>query len=315
MKYTLVSTAAIVTMILTTGVPQLRAQPKPIQLWPAGHPANDGDHPPQAGPDDRGITTVTSKPGILPYLPERSAASRAAVVICPGGGYARLAMEHEGTQVAEWFQARGIAAFVLKYRCGGGDNRYPVPQQDAFRALRLVRSRASEWNVDPDKIGVMGFSAGGHLASSVATLAPEGDDSADDSIDRQSARANFAVLVYPVISMLPEDGHSGSRHNLIGRDAGDELSRRMSTQLQVTKQTPPTFLLHAADDEAVPLKGVLEFAAALDEHSLPLELHVVPRGGHGFGMRKNEGRYLRDWPSLLEAWLIDRQLLTGDERP
>ncbi len=285
-------------------------QGEPILLYPTDHPANAGENP-QSDPSDWGAT-IKTKPGLLAYLPKKPAKSRAAVLICPGGGYARLAMEHEGTQVAEWFAERGIAAFVLKYRCGGGGNRYPVPQSDAKRAMQLIRSRASEWNVDPAKLGIMGFSAGGHLASSITALGDGVVDKTNDAFEKYSCRPDFSVLVYPVISMLPSDGHGGSRNNLIGSEADGELSARMSTQLQVDKNTPPTFLLHAADDGAVPVKGVLEFAGALDRHKVPFELHVFSQGGHGFGMRKTDGKYTRDWPSLLESWLVGQGLMESE---
>jgi acetyl esterase/lipase len=275
-------------------------------LYPESHPASAGENPPR-DPNNH-VIVVKTRPEIVPFLPERPAASRAAVVICPGGGYSVLAIDHEGTDVARWFAERGVAAFVLKYRCGGGDNRYPVPQSDAKRAMQLVRSRAGEWNIDPQKVGIMGFSAGGHLASSLTVLGDGVVEKSDDPLEEFTCRPDFAVLVYPVLSMLPGDSHGGSRNNLIGGDASPELSQRLSSQLQVDAQTPPTFFVHAADDRAVPLRGVLQFAAALDKQQIPFELHVLPRGGHGFGFRKTDGRYLRDWPTLLAAWLVDQGL-------
>jgi acetyl esterase/lipase len=236
------------------------------------------------------------------------AASGAAVVICPGGGYGGLAMAKEGLEVAQWMQKRGIAGFVLRYRCGGGKNQQPVPLRDAQRALRMVRSRAKEWNVDPDRIGILGFSAGGHLASTAATMFDDGDAGSNDPVARMASRPDFAVLVYPVISMAEGVTHGGSRQNLLGPDADMELVERWSTDRQVTAKTPPTFLIHASDDEAVPVKNSLLFYEALVKHGNPAELHVYEEGGHGFGMLRGD-RPADQWPELLEAWLKIRGLI------
>jgi acetyl esterase/lipase len=273
--------AALVLAARTAG-----AVEQEILLWPADHPANAGIEPLTTGMPEW-LDRVTRSPALTPFLPEKDAASGAAVVICPGGGYGGLAMAKEGMEVAQWMQNRGIAGFVLRYRCGGGKNQQPVPLLDAQRALRMVRSRAKEWNIDPERIGILGFSAGGHLASTAATMFDEGDSGSDDSVARMSSRPDFAVLVYPVISMAEGVTHVGSRVNLLGRDADEALVKRWSTDRQVTAKTPPTFLVHASDDEVVPVKNSLLFYEALIEHGNPAELHVYEAGGHGFGMLKH----------------------------
>lgn len=272
-----------------------------LLLWPADHPANAGNEPAFSGTPEW-MERITRSPAITPFIPEPDKRGGAAVVICPGGGYAGLAMEKEGLEVARWMQARGVAGVVLRYRCGGGKNQQPVPLQDAQRAIRLVRSHAAEWGVDPERVGILGFSAGGHLASTAATMFDDGDPNAADAVDKLSSRPVFAVLVYPVISMKDGVTHAGSRQNLLGRDAGDDLVERWSSDRQITDKTPPTFLVHASDDTAVPVKNSLLFYEALVAHKVPAELHVYEIGGHGFGMLRGD-RPADHWPELLEPWL------------
>ncbi len=272
-----------------------------ILLWPADHPANAGNEPAFTGTLEW-MERVTRSPAITPFLPEPDQRGGAAVVICPGGGYAGLAMEKEGLEVARWMQQHGIAGIVLRYRCGGGKNQQPVPLLDAQRAIRMVRSRAAEWGVDPERVGILGFSAGGHLASTAATMFDDGDANAEDAIERQSSRPSFAVLVYPVVSMQDHVGHGGSRNNLLGADASEELKERWSTDRQVTDQTPPTFLVHASDDAGVLVKNSLLFYEALVANKVPAELHVYEVGGHGFGMLRGD-RPADHWPEQLEPWL------------
>jgi acetyl esterase/lipase len=289
------------TLMLSAAATAVAAPVQEILLWPAEHPANQGNEPAFAGTQEW-MTRVTRSPAITPFLPEPAERSGAAVVICPGGGYAGLAMEKEGLEVAQWMRKHGIAGIVLRYRCGGGKNLQPVPLQDAQRAIRVVRSRAEEWGIDPERVGILGFSAGGHLASTAATMFDDGDPGAADSVDRQSSRPTFAVLVYPVISMDAKITHGGSRQNLLGEDASDELVEQWSTDRRVTDQTPPTFLVHASDDAAVPVKNSLLFYEALVAHKIPAELHVYEAGGHGFGMLRSE-RPADKWPEKLEPWL------------
>ena len=212
--------------VLMLVAPTTQADEQEILLWPADHPANAGNEPLTTGMPEW-LDRVTRSPAITPFLPEKDAAAGAAVVICPGGGYGGLAMAKEGMEVAQWMQKRGIAGFVLRYRCGGGKNQQPVPLEDAQRAIRMVRQRAAEWNIDPERVGILGFSAGGHLASTAATMFDDGKADAPDNIDRLSSRPAFAVLVYPVISMKEGVTHGGSRQNLLGRDADEALVKRL----------------------------------------------------------------------------------------
>jgi acetyl esterase/lipase len=203
---------------------------------------------------------------------------------------------------------RGIAGVVLRYRCGGGKNQQPIPLQDVQRAIRTVRVRAGEWGVDPQRVGILGFSAGGHLASSATTMFDDGDSKAADAVDRQSSRPDFAVLVYPVISMESGVTHNGSRNNLLGENASDELVKQWSTNRRISDKTPPTFLVHASDDKAVPVKNSLLFYEALVAHDVPAELHVYEAGGHGFGMFRGDGPADK-WPEQLEPWLKKHGIL------
>jgi acetyl esterase/lipase len=286
----------------------LAAEPeREILLWPAGHPANQGDEP-KVVDTPEWTERVTRSPGITPFLPEEGRRTGAAVVICPGGGYSGLAMEKEGLEVARWMRDRGIAGIVLRYRCGGGPNQQPVPLEDAQRAIRTVRSHAQDWGVDPRRVGILGFSAGGHLASSAATMFDAGDAQNADPIEQQSSRPDFAVLVYPVISM--EDGatHGGSRKNLLGENANEKLVDHWSTYRRVSDKTPPTFLVHASDDGGVPVKNSLLFYEALVNHHVPAELHIYEVGGHGFGMLRGD-RPADKWPEQLQPWLASHGIL------
>jgi acetyl esterase/lipase/outer membrane protein assembly factor BamB len=301
----------VFTVLALAGAARSRAadQPKEILLWPADHPANQGNEPAYAGTIEW-MDRITRSPAITPFLPEEDRRGGAAVVICPGGGYAGLAMEKEGLEVARWMQDRGIAGVVLRYRCGGGKNQQPVPLQDAQRAIRTVRASAKQWGVDPHRVGILGFSAGGHLASTAATMFDDGDANADDAVDRQSSRPDFAVLVYPVISMVGPAAHGGSRRNLLGDNASDELAAKWSSDQRVTDKTPPTFLVHASDDGGVPVKNSLLFYEALVAHKVPAELHVYEVGGHGFGMLRGD-RPADKWPEQLEPWLKAHGLLAS----
>jgi acetyl esterase/lipase len=270
-------------------------------IWPADNPANAGVQPAEVGSKDW-MERIANGPSITPFIPDADKRTGAAVVICPGGGYAHLAMDHEGLQVGKWMRDRGVAGFVLRYRCGGGKNQQPAPLQDAQRAIRLVRSKAAEWGIDANRVGVLGFSAGGHLASTVDTMFDDGDPNAADPIDKLSSRPDFAVLVYPVISMQNGITHGGSRQNLLGRDVTDTLAAQWSTDQRVTDKTPPTFLVHASDDRAVPVKNSLLFYEACIAHGVPVEMHIYEAGGHGFGMRPGD-LAANHWHEQLEPWL------------
>lgn len=245
------------------------------------------------------------KPDIAVFLPSRRNATGEAVVICPGGGYGILAYDWEGSDIARWLNSRGIAAFVLKYRLpGSASNIVPhkSPLMDAQRAMRLVRSNAAKWNLHPGKIGVMGFSAGGHLASTLSTHYDEGDPSSADPVERVSCRPDFSVLVYPVISFTEEFKHSGSRNNLLGEDADELLVKQYSNELQVTEDTPPAILIHSDDDTAVPVENSIAYYKALRANQVSSELHIYPYGGHGYSLAIGQG-HLSTWPDRVIEWI------------
>ena len=259
---------------------------------------------------DIGWLTGVSRPTLTLYVPDESKRTGAGIVICPGGGYHGLAIDHEGHVFAKWLCERGIVAGVLKYRnpAGKPEHRHPVPLNDAQRAMRIMRSRATEWKIDSDKIGVAGFSAGGHLASTTGTHVAEADATAEDPLERVSSRANFMVLIYPVITMQDGVTHDGSKKSLLGENPDEALVQSLSNELQVTADTGPTFLVNAYDDEAVLAENSILFYQALRKHKVPAEIHLYETGGHGFGMFRND-RTVDRWPELLEGWLQGRGLL------
>lgn len=263
------------------------AGPQSIALWPM-------DAPGAIGNEDK------DRPSISVWLPENSTGT--GIVVCPGGGYGHLAMEHEGREIAQWLNSLGVAAFVLDYRHRGKGYGHPAPLLDVQRAIRTVRGRGTKWNVQSGKIGVLGFSAGGHLASTAGTHFDTGNASADDAIERQSCRPDFMVLVYPVISFTTEHQHRGSRRNLLGEDPSEELVKSFSNELQVTDETPPTFLVHANDDRGVTPENSVLFYLALRKPNVPAELHIFSVGGHGFGLgKKIPGTSA--WPDTCASWL------------
>lgn len=273
-----------------------QAEPElPLRLW-------EGDAPGARGqtPDD--IPTLTA------FLPGANA-SGAAMVICPGGGYGGLA-PHEGRDYALWLSQNGVAAFVLKYRLGSHAYRHPSMLQDAARAVRLVRSRAEPWKVDPKRVGIMGSSAGGHLASTLLTHFDKGDPNAADLIERQSSRPDVGVLCYAVITMGAHT-HGGSRNNLLGENPSPELIRLLSNELQVTAQTPPCFLWHTVADPAVPVENSMEFAAALRRAGVPFDLHLYQNGGHGLGLGDAAPPFAHalPWAADLLFWLKQQKFL------
>lgn len=253
------------------------------------------------------VATVI-QPTLTVYLPSREKANGTSVVICPGGGYARLAMGHEGYDVAKRLNEMGIAAFVLKYRLPN-DQTQPdksiAPLLDAQQALRLVREQATKYNLNPERIGLMGFSAGGHLAATAGThfAKPVGVNPGPASV-----RPAFLVLVYPVISFSDSLKHTGSRENLIGMTPGADQVRLYSNELQVTAQTPPTFLVHAEDDKVVPVQNSVVFYQALHRHNVPAEMHLYPQGGHGFGMNNKTTK--DQWVERLQNWMDANGWLT-----
>ncbi len=246
------------------------------------------------------ISKVTA-PGMMAYLPANPGRVTAAVIICPGGSYARLSMTHEGYDVAKRFQEAGVAAFVLKYRLPNDScmtDKTTGPLQDAQEALYLVRKNAAAWNIDSAKIGIMGFSAGGHLASTAGT---HFQTPINPHADKISVRPDFMLLIYPVISFTDSIAHTGSKGNLLGKDPSIELVTKYSNELQVTAQTPPAFLVHAADDKSVKVANSLEFAKALMSFKIPVEMHIYPHGGHGFGLNNTTTK--EDWFAAALNWM------------
>ena len=268
--------------------------PQTMRLW-------EGPAPGALGNEDRDIPTLTT------YLPLDPARSRTAVLIAPGGSYKMLASNHEGRQVANWFNALGITAFVLKYRLGPRYH-HPVELEDAQRAMRIVRSRAKEIGYDPDRVGMMGFSAGGHLASTVGTHFDSGNPDANDPIDRASCRPDFLILAYPVISMSAPFRHEESATDLLGDNPSPELRKELSSELHVTPQTPPTFLFSTSGDTLVPAENTVAFYMALRKAAVPAEMHIFEKGPHGVGLDLGDP-VLGKWPTLLANWLRERGLL------
>ena len=246
-------------------------------------------------------TSLVTIPTLSIFLPKESKPNQTAVIIFPGGGYSHLAVDKEGTKVAEWFNTLGITAFVVKYRLPSDlimKNKNIGPLQDAQEAVRYVRENAAKYNIDPKKIGIMGFSAGGHLAS---TLATHYDDKIYDSNAKISAKPDFSLLIYPVISMQNDITHKGSQTNLLGNNPSQELIDSYSNEKKVTAQTPPTFLIHATDDTVVLPENSIDFYLALKKNGVPAEMHIYEKGGHGFGLGvKDTSKF---WTRDCQEWL------------
>jgi acetyl esterase/lipase len=272
-------------------------EPIPIAyLWEGRAPGATGDE-------------ETDRPKLQIWLPKEP--SGTGIVVCPGGGYGGLAMGHEGKDVAEWLNRNGIAAFVLDYRHRGKGYGNPAPLLDVQRAMRTARAKAKEWKVEPNRLGVLGFSAGGHLASSISTHFDKGNPHADDAIDRVSCRPDFAVLVYPVISFTTEYTHQGSKKNLLGENPDEELVKSFSNELQVTAETPPTFMMHTNEDDGVPPENSVLYYMALRKAKVPAELHIFQHGRHGLGLAPGQIG-LSKWPDLCIDWMKGRGVLGTD---
>jgi acetyl esterase/lipase len=252
------------------------SQTSPVSIPRQEFPLWTGDAPGALGKEDKDIPTLT------PYFAPPAKATGASFIICPGGGYAALA-PHEGFHYALWLNEQGITGFVLKYRLGSNGYRHPAMMHDVQRAIRYVRANAGKWNLDPDRIGVMGSSAGGHLASTALTHFDAGDPKAADPIDRVSSKPDLGILCYPVITM-GADTHNGSRQNLLGDNPDPELVELLSNEKQVTRDTPPTFIFHTYEDATVKVENAMEFAAALRRNGVPFAFHIYTKGAHGMGL-------------------------------
>jgi acetyl esterase/lipase len=261
----------------------------PLPLWPNGAPG-------ALGSDEKDTPTLTA------YRPEPGRATGAAIVICPGGGYGGLA-QHEGRDYALYLNLRGVTGFVLQYRLGSHGYRHPAMLQDAARAVRLVRARAADWQVDPHRVGIMGSSAGGHLASTLLTHFDAGDPAAADPVERESSRPDLGILCYPVITM-GTNTHAGSRNNLLGRDPAADLIKLLSSELQVTAKTPPCFIWHTWEDKGVKVENSLDFASGLQRAGVPFDLHIYQKGAHGIGLAdKPPFDNVHPWATDLVVWL------------
>nr|WP_315245749.1 alpha/beta hydrolase [uncultured Flavobacterium sp.] len=286
---------------------EISAQSKVINLWEKKIPGaiNKSDYK-EINSEDSWMQSVTN-PRLDMYPAATEKATGTAVIICPGGGYAGMAIGHEGKQIALWLNSLGITAFVLKYRLPDNSimtDKSIGPMQDGQQAIRLVRSHAKEWGIDSKKIGIMGFSAGGHLAS---TLSTHFNEKVYNSADMISSRPDFSLLIYPVISMREDITHMGSRINLLGKNPSLEQVKHFSNELQVTGETPPAFLAHSMDDGAVPVENSMEYALALKKYKIPCELHIYEKGGHGYGLGKS-GSTESEWSEACRKWLKARGL-------
>jgi acetyl esterase/lipase len=277
----------------------LSAQDKVLKVWPEGAPNDNGMTEPEEKYDGVRVRNV-SEAEMYVYLPDEEKNTGAAVVICPGGGYRIEAMDHEGYDIAEWLKSKGVAGIVLKYRLPYG--HHEVPSSDARQAMRIVRNNAHNWGIYPDKVGIAGSSAGGHLASTVGTRFDYGNENADSELEKMSSRPDFMLLLYPVITSREEFGHMGSRRNLIGEGNNWEMVEKYSNELHVSPETPPTFLVLADDDKAVVPRNSIEFYSALKENNVPAEMHIFAKGGHGFGITKHN-QPADQWPDLFYNWL------------
>lgn len=283
-------------------VPSIKAEVPKLPLWPDGAPGAKGQ-------------TEKDQPWVDVWLADKAKANGAAFVVAPGGGCGGLAADHEGVQVAKFFNSLGVSAFVLHYRLGSAGYHYPIELMDVQRAIRLVRSKAAEYSLDVNRVGIIGFSAGGHLTSMAATLFDEKPAGmTNDAIDQLSARPTVACPTYPVISMKDEFGHMGSRKNLLGPNTTDAaLMEKTTTYLQVTEKTPPIFIFQTDDDTVVPAENAVNFYLACRKHKVPAELHIYKPGPHGVGLMQGDP-VLGTWPQHLSAWLRNQGFFSTAKR-
>ena len=301
-------------LLMCTLVTAVFADDLVIPLWPEGVPtAMRADAPAAKGPlapenmDAGGWVTHISQPRLTVVPPGIDRPTGTAVIICPGGGYSGLSWQREGMQYARWLSTLGVTSFILTNRVG--EYGHPAPLQDVLRAMRIVRSRAAEFKLDPARIGVMGSSAGGHLAASAGTLFDHADGKTGAALDAVSARPDFLILMYPVITMTDPFAHKGSRQQLLGVNATPDQIAFASLENQVTAATPPTLLIHTQEDTSVPIENSVRFFQALTKAKVPAEFYAFEKGTHGMGMRDGNGN-ASAWPKRAEEWLRYRGLLT-----
>lgn len=287
-------TRLLCVFVATTGCATAQTN-MTFPLWPEGAPGALG-------------TAAKDIPTLTVFLPAPEKATGAAIVICPGGGYGHLA-DHEGSHYARWLNEQGIAGFVLKYRLGTSGYRHPAMLQDAARAVRTVRARTEEWKLDTKRVGIIGSSAGGHLASTLLTHWDAGNTNASDAVEQQSSRPDLAVLCYPVVTLTDPFTHKGSRANLLGTNPPPELVQELSAELQVAKNSPPCFIWSTEEDKTVPVENSLQLAAALRRAGVRFDLHIYERGGHGIGLgnKKFDAANFHPWTRDCEFWLRERK--------
>lgn len=275
-----------------------------MQLYPEGSVPFSGECINEEQWDTTNAVRIynISVPSMTVYLPSVNSRTGDAVIICPGGGYLRVVWDKEGEDIAKFWNSKGVAAIIVKYRLPAGcqEKPYMVPLTDVSRALRLTRYHAGEWGIDPDRIGIMGFSAGGHLASTLSTHFDSGNQESSDPVEKMSSRPDFSILIYPVITFTKGFQHSGSREALVGEDP--ELMKEFSNELHVSSNTPPTFMVHSSDDKAVPVENTLVYYRQLVQNGVPAEVHIFPEGGHGFGLGLTDG-HVSEWTELCNIWL------------
>ncbi|MGV3557407.1 alpha/beta hydrolase [Larkinella arboricola] len=303
-------TPTLLSAALLLATSAMAQKPETVDLWPTNQvfnaiPNEAVQEKAETGKD--GILRISDVkvPTITAFLPPKNKATGAGIMICPGGGYALLAYGHEGEEMAKWFNERGIAAFVLKNRLPDDrtqTNKHEVPLADAMQGMKLIRQNAAKWNVDPNRLGVIGFSAGGHLAATLSTHYHRGASASEE------AKPNFAILMYPVVT-FGEKAHAGSRERLLGKNASPEQVAYYSNELQVDGKTPPTFLVHAEDDKAVPVENSIDYYLALKKFNISAEMHLYPTGGHGYALRTKGKGSLEGWPVACENWLKSMGLL------
>jgi acetyl esterase/lipase len=295
----------VLVLLLMVAVSSMYGQTITLKVWPEkipGTKSSTGYKEFTRMDNGRPRITKVTDPELQIYLPPKEIASGAAVVICPGGGYGVLAIDHEGWDIAKWLNKMGVAGIVLKYRLPSDEimnDKSVGPLQDVQEAMRIVRRKSHEWNIDPNKIGVMGFSAGGHLAATASTMYME---KVYEPVDASSARPDFSILIYGVLSMQQDITHKGSLENLLGKNSSPERRNHFSNELRINSQSPPAFLVHSMDDKTVPVENSIRYFQMLSKFSIPAEFHAYEKGGHGYGLAVG-GATESNWPAACEAWM------------